>query len=681
MAAKASRVTQRLKEAVGGAGNSYHRNNDLSIAAQQYNTMKTNLNLLVKSLRAQHHALVQLNKTRMEIARSVAQMTMKSPLYDCTGKFAKPDTPHVVSYATVHNSLAKQHENLCEKYNQFVVAYAVEWQRIVNTRVSVSLKKAETLRRELDHYSQKVESLRTSFGVQMAKGKNVDAKSQEKLARNEEKLKTSKKEYGVFAQSLCMLIDEIVNRAWKDLQPLLVKMAQFDTTMSASEANTMKNLNVVIDQLKGIGQRYDLRTDARLKDLETKTARELYSGDDPESFINHHLIDSNDQNALQGQQAANLLEFQGNPNDWSSPAITSGDDYNNQMNSLSIGGNNQYNNNSNQFNSNSSNQYNNNNQFNSNSSNQYNNNNQFNNNDFNLLDTGNSARPTTSDMLEIAARSAPPPTFDMLNDTAAPSGAPPQRPPPPPPMPISNYPANNQDYDDNFNNPSYRGGSGGYDAPTNDGRGGYDPPSQRNDGMGSFNQQGPPGGRNDSMNSYNQPPRRNDGGMGSYDQPIISYDSSTHGRNDNLGGSSYNQPRRNDNVDQMPNYDRGGGGNDRGGGSYNNPPGGGGGGGYEPPRGGNMMSSSTFNSGGAPYQPMGSGNSGGAPYQPMGSGNSGGAPYQPMGSGFRGGDGRNNNGPPTNSFGSGRPGGSSGGGQDPFGRGNMDGPPSRPNPW
>jgi hypothetical protein len=131
-----------------------------------------------------------------------------------------PDS--VISYLSVHHGLAVKSKMYSGKFGQFVIDYAVEWQRVVVTRCDKTLKEAERLRVEVDHYQSKVESLRQSANEKMAKGKQVDQKSAEKLTRNEEKLIQIKEENKKFTANTCLLVEELTERSWRDLHPLLI---------------------------------------------------------------------------------------------------------------------------------------------------------------------------------------------------------------------------------------------------------------------------------------------------------------------------------------------------------------------------------------------------------------------------------------------------------------------------
>jgi hypothetical protein len=205
-----------------------------------------------------------------QVAQEVAKIAERSPIYDCTSELPSPDRPpdQVCSYVSIHTKVADKAKSYLSKYAQFVVEYVIEWEKVVTARVSTGLKTAEKLRVDLDHYQQKVESLRLSANQSMARGKMVDSKTADKLTRNEEKFMKSKQEYDVFATELCVLIEEVTERSWRDLHPLLIKLAQFDMTMSDDESKMMGQLNQVVKELKDAAQKNGLSPQPRLKDIE-----------------------------------------------------------------------------------------------------------------------------------------------------------------------------------------------------------------------------------------------------------------------------------------------------------------------------------------------------------------------------------------------------------------------------
>ena len=158
-----------------------------------------------------------------------------------------------------------------DKYGQFVINYAIEWDKVVTARVSTGIKAAENLRRDLDHYQKKTEGLRTGVNQVMAKGKQVDSKQELRLSRNEEKLTKARQEYNKVATDMCILIEEVTERAWKDIHPMLLKIAQFDSALSSDETKELAELSLVQEKLKKLAEIHQLKPENRLKDIETMT--------------------------------------------------------------------------------------------------------------------------------------------------------------------------------------------------------------------------------------------------------------------------------------------------------------------------------------------------------------------------------------------------------------------------
>ena len=64
-------------------------------------------------------------------------------------------------------------------------------------------------------------------------------------------------------------MEEVLDQGYKDLHPVLVKMAQFDSTYSQEEANALKSIGGVTMELMGFGTKNDLSPTGSLKELET----------------------------------------------------------------------------------------------------------------------------------------------------------------------------------------------------------------------------------------------------------------------------------------------------------------------------------------------------------------------------------------------------------------------------
>jgi len=219
----------------------------------------------------QHAAMQEFGKAKIIVAKHLALLSKDTVLFETTGQTAGADrsSDSVNSYFSVQEEVSNKTKNYADKYKQFIVDYAQEWYKTITDRVGADLKKAEKIRVELDHYQSKVESLRQSANATMAKGKQVDGKAAEKLTRNEDKLIKIKEASSKFINELCLLMEEITERSWRDLHPLLIKCSQFETQVSEDEAKAMASLNKVVAALKQIASDHGIKPQARLKDLAT----------------------------------------------------------------------------------------------------------------------------------------------------------------------------------------------------------------------------------------------------------------------------------------------------------------------------------------------------------------------------------------------------------------------------
>ena len=219
--------------------------------------------------------MTQLSQSRLEVAKAIHSLTADTPLYKSAGELPPEGSDSTSSYAAVHVTLNKKCQLYLNKYPEHILKYAIEWEHILTTRITDWLRQSEKLRVDLDHYQNKVEDLNKDVNKAQNKGKNVNEKDIEKLKRNEGKFVQARRDYDKFVNDLCGYMEEVLDRGWKDLHPMLVKMAQFDATFSNDEAAIMKNINGVTHELMAFGTKNDLMPLGRLKELETSSAEAL----------------------------------------------------------------------------------------------------------------------------------------------------------------------------------------------------------------------------------------------------------------------------------------------------------------------------------------------------------------------------------------------------------------------
>lgn len=298
---KKNRIATRIKDKTGIA-KSKNRNEDLLVLREQFALFSKNMKFLITTLTNNRNAMLAHSKARLEVAKAINALTVDTPLFKCAGDIPAaavgttdggessegggggPMGSEVIahqsdprSYAAIHLQLHKKNKMYADKYEEHVVTYAKEWESILSLRVSKHLKQAEKLRVDLDHYGKKVESMNKSMNKTMSKGKAVGDAGVDKMKRNEGKLIQARREYDTFVNDLCGFIEEIMDRGWKDLHPLLVKMAQFDATLSNEECALLKgSMNGVTEVLKGMAAKYpNMKPTGRLKELETWSLESL----------------------------------------------------------------------------------------------------------------------------------------------------------------------------------------------------------------------------------------------------------------------------------------------------------------------------------------------------------------------------------------------------------------------
>ncbi|KAL3798445.1 hypothetical protein ACHAW5_007397 [Stephanodiscus triporus] len=303
------RIVTRIKDTTG-ISKSKNRSEDLIELRAKYHQFIKNLKFLISSLSNNHASMVAYGKSRLEVAKAINSLTVGTPLFGCAGDIpataigtadgggggegggSEPSPPvaaastadlvvvadnYPTSYAAIHLQLHRKAKLYHDKYTEHILNYATEWERILSTRISGHLKQSEALRVDLDHYARKVEDMHRSINKTMTKGKIVNDESVDRLKRNEAKLVQARQEYDRFVNDLCGFMEEVMLRGWKDLHPLLVKMAQFDSTLSNEESTLFRaGMGDVADRLKGMRNDHPgLKPLGRLKELETMSLESL----------------------------------------------------------------------------------------------------------------------------------------------------------------------------------------------------------------------------------------------------------------------------------------------------------------------------------------------------------------------------------------------------------------------
>jgi hypothetical protein len=107
---------------------------------------------------------------------------------------------------------------------------------VIRTRIRSSIKQAEELRRDLQHYEKKVKGLDDNEAYMASKGKELTTKAKERLIRNHEKLDVARQEFDKYATGVCHLIDSALDLAWMDMSPLVYRLACMEADRLGGES-------------------------------------------------------------------------------------------------------------------------------------------------------------------------------------------------------------------------------------------------------------------------------------------------------------------------------------------------------------------------------------------------------------------------------------------------------------
>jgi mRNA-degrading endonuclease HigB of HigAB toxin-antitoxin module len=190
----------------------------------------------------------------------LSELAMMTSLHDHVG-----NASGLTSLASVHQVATEKARVGAEEYQKKIINYAIEWEHIVTTRVDEDMKNTNALHDALNHYQNKVDTLRKKVNAVENKGKESPAKLSEQLTRNEDKLKESWKVHEESASTLCNLLDEITTGGWKDLYPLITAALKWEVGRAKGEHDVYGKLSEVekVADLQYLGVRHDSKKTIR----------------------------------------------------------------------------------------------------------------------------------------------------------------------------------------------------------------------------------------------------------------------------------------------------------------------------------------------------------------------------------------------------------------------------------
>lgn len=191
---------------------------------------------------------------------------------------AKPIRPaDLESFMGVHeaaNVLANMYH---KQLGEYLISYVDNWERVVSQRIEGLLIHYRELQENAEHYQKKMGGLLEK----KAHRSNIGTRLASKLDRNEIKEMGAIEARDTVGEHLYLYIEEVMERAWRDVFPLLLRACRFEADFSATEAKVLSNLLTVADSIQVMGEDEDCNIMGRLEDLEKKHPEEVYTEENP----------------------------------------------------------------------------------------------------------------------------------------------------------------------------------------------------------------------------------------------------------------------------------------------------------------------------------------------------------------------------------------------------------------
>uniref|UniRef100_A0A7S4T3V8 Uncharacterized protein n=1 Tax=Ditylum brightwellii TaxID=49249 RepID=A0A7S4T3V8_9STRA len=249
-------------------------------AADGFHTFTAKLKKLNVAVKAYHQDTVRAQASRARLVSALSDVASDSPLSSLMRTSPDQQDGSIVAYANTHKRAVNSVQFSLERYQNEMITYVDEWETTISNRICTELRHVESLHKNWAKYDSKVASLK-SASEKKTKKKDSDSV---KIGRNESKLRTARKEYRRNLISLTLLTEEVTERGWKDLVPLMLKMLEFDIETSHESVELMERLKEVQDEFLCLAHRYEMGDgeirDGRLKMLLEDDALEFVRTED-----------------------------------------------------------------------------------------------------------------------------------------------------------------------------------------------------------------------------------------------------------------------------------------------------------------------------------------------------------------------------------------------------------------
>jgi hypothetical protein len=227
----------------------------LRLAAQHFKVFKSKVKQLRNVLREHHLNLVRTEASRDKVVKALTEVSVESPMFDLVGGPPESALTHALSsYAAVHTDCSREMATHLAEFQDEMINYVTDWESTVTTRIATELRHVDKLFKEFVRYHNKLEALKASA----EKKKAVKDADLARITRNESKLRTAKKEYRRNLVSVTLLTEEVTERGWKDLVPLMIKMIDYDVESSNKTVELFNKLIQLQKEMVTLGERFEM---------------------------------------------------------------------------------------------------------------------------------------------------------------------------------------------------------------------------------------------------------------------------------------------------------------------------------------------------------------------------------------------------------------------------------------
>jgi hypothetical protein len=153
-----------------------------------------------------------------------------------------------------------------DELNEFIIEFMKSLEQVEVNRVRMALQQSDDLLREVDHYYYKLKSMEWNYrklGLT------------DRIRRNHVKYAHAKRVYDDQTQDLCLLIEELVDRGWRDLFPCILKLLQYDLHNATYEYEAVCNFHDIVESLERIGDKFQVKLGSRVLEIKQSSAAEL----------------------------------------------------------------------------------------------------------------------------------------------------------------------------------------------------------------------------------------------------------------------------------------------------------------------------------------------------------------------------------------------------------------------